>query len=152
MKTAMQMLEEFICLNSYTEIDLINKIQQLLPIEKKQIENYSLKEFISKELRINQSSSEFKESIKQYFKEYTIAVVCLTYKEYIDFIREDKSEKNNFIWINSIGKTKGYVFDKIEKTGRYYEIIDIHKNLETLENKLRYNLIKDIKIPIKKLQ
>lgn len=39
MKTAMEMLEEFICLNSYTEIDLINKIQELLPIEKEQIIN-----------------------------------------------------------------------------------------------------------------
>ncbi len=39
MKTAMEMLEEFICLNNYTEIDLVNKIQELLPIEKGQIIN-----------------------------------------------------------------------------------------------------------------
>jgi hypothetical protein len=34
MKTAMEMLEEFICVNNYTEIDLINKVQELKLIEK----------------------------------------------------------------------------------------------------------------------
>jgi hypothetical protein len=39
MKTAMEMLEEFICVNNYTEIDLINKIQELKLVEKENIKN-----------------------------------------------------------------------------------------------------------------
>ena len=37
--TAMEQLEQYICLNNYTEIDLINKIQELLPLEKEQIKD-----------------------------------------------------------------------------------------------------------------
>ena len=41
MKTAMEMLEEFICINNYTEIDLINKVQELKSIEQDYIIRFS---------------------------------------------------------------------------------------------------------------
>jgi len=69
-----------------------------------------------------------------------VAVICPSYRDFLNFVREFEKDGEIYTWVYGIDKVRGRLFDRVEKLFNYYELKDIDAVMDYLETHLRSNL------------
>ena len=67
-----------------------------------------------------------------------VAVLTRGYRDYLNFLKENKKEDEVYTWIYRVDQTRGKRFDRIEKYYDWYEIENIDEILSELERGINY--------------
>lgn len=69
-----------------------------------------------------------------------VAVVTPRFRDYLEFIRNQKNENEKYCFVDSIQSVRGKLFNRVEKLHNYFHIKDIDEILDYLETHLHSNL------------